>query len=241
MSDNSDLISVILPVYNGERFLAEAIESALRQEYTRLEIIVVDDGSVDGTRGIAQSFGSAVTYIYQPNGGPPAARNTGLQRAGGTLIAFLDADDVWPAGKLTRQYYLLKQHPGVEVTLGFARMIVPSGSGGEVFEPWMEPVPSICLGCGLFRASAFEKIGLFDESLAHADDVDWFFRAREGAISMLTHRDVMLLYRRHGNNITNDRELDTHYVLTALKKSLDRRREGSVGSAPPLPGWSDLG
>ena len=89
------LISAIIPAYNAERYISQAIESVLAQPYRPIEIVVADDGSTDGTAAIAKSY-SAVRYVYQPNQGPPVARNAGLAHSSGELIAFLDADDFWP-------------------------------------------------------------------------------------------------------------------------------------------------
>ena len=97
------LLSVIMPVYNGAEFLAEAVASIVAQAYQPLEIIVVDDGSTDETATIVQSLGGEIRYLYQFNQGPAAARNAGLALAQGDLIAFLDVDDLWPADKLAQQ------------------------------------------------------------------------------------------------------------------------------------------
>jgi glycosyltransferase involved in cell wall biosynthesis len=96
-------ITAIIPVHNGERHLAEAIQSVLAQTLPPGEIIVVDDGSTDASAAIAQSFGAPVRVLAQPNLGPAAARNLGLAHATGDLLAFLDADDLWTPNKLARQ------------------------------------------------------------------------------------------------------------------------------------------
>ncbi|MGD0401058.1 MAG: glycosyltransferase family A protein [Syntrophobacteraceae bacterium] len=103
-------ISVIIPSYNAEKFLSEAIESVLHQTCPAEEIIVVDDGSVDSTVSIARSFGSSVIVIRQSNAGPSAARNAGVKNASGELIAFLDADDLWECDKLELQALYLAEH-----------------------------------------------------------------------------------------------------------------------------------
>src|SRR5436190_9496549 len=97
---NSSLISCIVPVFNGDRYLAETLDSILAQTHRPIEIIVVDDGSTDGTSAIAAEYGEKIRYIRQENSGVASARNLGLQSARGDFIAFLDADDLWHAGKL---------------------------------------------------------------------------------------------------------------------------------------------
>ena len=96
------MISCIVPVYNGERYLAETLQSILGQRVGPLEVIVVDDGSTDGTAGVARRFGSAIRVLHQTNAGPAAARNLGLSEARGDFVAFLDADDLWKPDKLAR-------------------------------------------------------------------------------------------------------------------------------------------
>ncbi len=97
------MVSAIIPVYNGEAFLADAVKSILKQNYQPLEIIIVDDGSTDSTAQVGARFGDAVRYHYQSNAGPPAARNKGLQMARGNVITFLDVDDLWRNDKLQLQ------------------------------------------------------------------------------------------------------------------------------------------
>ena len=96
MVHKQPLISVIIPVFNGEDFIQEAIQCVLDQKYPDMEILVIDDGSTDRTRARIDVYSDRVSYIHQPNGGPAAARNTGLKMAQGEIIAFLDADDLWP-------------------------------------------------------------------------------------------------------------------------------------------------
>src|SRR5436305_1029668 len=95
LDNNQPMISVIIPVYNGERYLGEAIESVLAQSYHWLEIILVDDGSTDGSATVAKQFSPAVQVVRQPNLGAGAARNRGIALAQGEFLAFLDADDLW--------------------------------------------------------------------------------------------------------------------------------------------------
>ncbi len=109
---NNPLVSVIIPVYNGERYLAEAIGSVLAQTYTPFELIIIDDGSSDNSSGIARSF-KEVRYYHQSNQGVAAARNAGISFAHGGFIAFLDQDDIWMHDKLSVQMDYLLQHPEV--------------------------------------------------------------------------------------------------------------------------------
>ena len=107
----SELVSVIIPTFNRAALLPEALESIFRQEWPALQVIVVDDGSTDHTRELVASYGSQVEYSWQPNRGPGAARNRGLELAHGSVIAFLDSDDLWLPQKLRVEMALLDQFP----------------------------------------------------------------------------------------------------------------------------------
>ena len=121
---NNPLLSVIIPAYNGEAFLAEAVESIHRQNYEPLEIIIVDDGSTDDTARIAAGFQDDVRYIHQTHHGRPAAgRNRGVKESAGKIIGFLDQDDLWPANKLALQIPHLLGESSLGVILGHTQML----------------------------------------------------------------------------------------------------------------------
>jgi glycosyltransferase involved in cell wall biosynthesis len=245
MKDQNLLISVIIPVYNGERFIAEAVDSVLRQRHRPLEIILVDDGSTDSTAQVIREMiaktDEKMIAIHQPNKGPAAARNRGLEAARGDLIAFLDADDLWTAGMLDGQLQRLIDDCSLQLVVGCTQRVRASDrpesrSRLEILGPqWM----SFTLGSALFRRSAFNAVGRFDESLRFGEDVDWFFRARELGVSIGISNEVTRLYRIHENNMTADTHSSDRHFLAALKKSLDRRRVQS-GVATDLPAVSGL-
>lgn len=232
-------ISVIIPVFNGEAYLAETVESIQRQNYEPLEIIIIDDGSTDNTATLVASLQGNIRYFYQRNSGPPAARNKGLHMARGDLIAFLDADDLWSEDKLKIQLSHLTRDPSVEIVLGYTQLVrhTPAGKGVTQLEKLSDPWPALSLGSTIMRKSVFDKVGLFDEGQLFADDCDWLLRAKELQIKMLIHQEVTQFYRRHDHNITNQRHLDRKYFMATLKKSLDRRRSEKEGSVKSLPEW----
>lgn len=226
VSSTTPSISVIIPVYNGERYLAEAVASIRAQKYAPLEIIIVDDGSTDGTATLTRSLGADIRYFYQANAGPAAARNLGIGAAGGDLIAFLDSDDLWPPGKLALQVDCLQQNRQLEVVLGRVQCF---GMLEEVEKRlnFLEPdhkIISVNLGSGVFRKTAFERVGFFDESLRYNEDSDWFLCAREQGIAMLILKEVTLLFRIHPDSMTHHKPAADSTLFEALKKSLDRRR-----------------
>ena len=220
------LVSVVIPVFNGERFLREAVRSVLDQQYAPLEIIIVDDGSTDGTATVARSLPATVRYLHQPNQGPAAARNRGIEQAQGGLIAFADADDLWPPAKLELQLPYLINDPGVEIVMGRVQLLSETGLTESAF--------SVNLGCAVIRKSVFDRVGLFDETMRYSEDVDWFMRARESGAAIMTIDAVTLFYRQHEQNMTRGKSTSELNVLKALKRSLDRRRErASVAAALP--------
>jgi len=219
-------VSVIVPVYNGEAFLREAIQSIQRQDWGAAEIVIVDDGSTDRTGEIATGFGDIVRYVQQPNLGAAAARNRGIKMAVGSVIAFLDADDLWLEHTLSLQLQVLQANPSLQMVRGHTRRIhrvaVPSGASqwGSLGEAW----PALSLGSAIMRKPVFDRVGYLDESLAFNEDVDWFMRAKETGIATMLHGEVVQLYRRHEHNITNNRVLNRTSFLRTLKNTIERRR-----------------
>lgn len=218
---NKWAVSVIVPVYNGAAFIAEALASIAAQG-TRLvsEVIVVDDGSTDATPDIVRSATGPVRYFRQDNAGPQIARNAGLAKARGNAIAFLDADDCWSADKLAVQLPLLDD---ADIAIGHTRIMHDPSS-----QPFI--LPSMC--CSLIRKSAFDKIGAFDPELACSDDMDWYLRAREDGLSFRIHPQVVLQHRRHAANLTRDGEAKERYHLLMLHKSILRRRAKGITDMP---------
>jgi glycosyltransferase involved in cell wall biosynthesis len=228
------MLSTIIPAYNAERYLAETIESVLKQTHRPDEIVLVDDGSTDATARVAAQFGAdTVRYFRQENRGVAAAMNAGLKLASGELIAFLDADDLWTPNKLEIQTGHLERDAALEIALGHQqRMWRPAGDGQWRFK---EPELALALQSATIRRTVFDKVGLFDEGLASSCDWDWFFRARELGVRFLTHPEVASYYRRHDANMTRDEEKDHRITALVFKRSLDRRR-ARAGQAQSLPG-----
>jgi len=236
------LISVIIPVLNGENFIAEAIQSVLSQGYEPLEIIVIDDGSTDNTAQVVKSIFGSIRYHYQKNTGISAARNKGLELARGEWIAFIDADDVWLENKLKLQAAILNQNPEIEMVIGFL-LPLPFGKKDEVTIGQLssgKTALALQLGSTLIRKSVFDKIGGFDTELKLAEDSDWFFRVMEAGIKVHVMTETVQLYRQHEHNITKDKTNTSSYLLKAFKKSLDRRRKSGVAADVPLPAFDNM-
>lgn len=241
-TDTQSHVSVIIPVFNGETYLEEAIESVCQQNHHPLEIIVVDDGSTDNTAVIAQQFKGPIRYIYQSNQGPAVARNTGLKAARGNMIGFLDADDQWNEGRLQLQLKMFSNNPQAEIIIGHSQLIVKAhASDGTIeFQPYAQPCLFLNFGSAIYRKSVFEKIGMGDESLFYADDLDWFMRAREQQAHIIVHQDTVLKHRRHDQNLTNNKSSDQAHILRMFKKSLTRRRSQAEGAPAIMPQFSSF-
>jgi len=222
-------ISVIIPVYNGERFLAEAIQSVLDQTLPPDEIIVVDDGSTDGSAaivtGMARTSLSPIHYRYQENQGPAAARNCALTVATGAMIAFMDADDLWLPDKSRQQTAVLATHPAAGVAWGDA--ITFGGASVEEARAVGKVIPAhpmFLLQSMLFRRTVLDQVGAFDEQLRVGEDVDWLLRAIDHGVKSVLHRDLAVYYRRHETNLTADRDAARRTFHTMFQRAMQRRR-----------------
>lgn len=197
-------ISVIIPVYNGQRFLAQAVNSVLKQTVPPGEVIVVDDGSTDGSADIARSFPTPVCTIFQENKGPAAARNAGVKEARGQLIAFLDADDIWLPEKLARQTDLWRQNQEAIVLCRFHPRFHEDGqwmdAGKKVFFQ-SDPVCTMPSGLLLSRKT-WMRIGEFEERYRTGEDTEWFIRSRRHGIPQLIVEDVLVHKGIHRANLT---------------------------------------
>ena len=226
------LVSVIIPVHNGERYLADAIESVLAQTYRPIQLIVVDDGSDDGTAEIATSF-REVRYIYQTNQGHAAAMNAGIRAVRGEFVAFLDADDLWTPNKLSVQINYLQKHPDVGCVIAKMQNFVEPGTGPPsrmTRDLALTEYAALQVGALVARRTVFEQIGGFDTTYEHAKDVDWFVRAREAGIVMAILPEILLHRRLHGSNRSYHTQARTLEFMRVLKSSINRKRQQRFGN-----------
>lgn len=222
------LISVMIGVYNAERYLGEAIQSVLDQTYEPTELIVVDDGSTDASAEVARSFGHAVRYTRQERGGNGAARNHAVELARGEHFAFLDADDRFLPLKLEQQMEVLSGDAVVDVVFGHVREFISPDldeeSGARLRRP-AENAPWMAPNLMLIRRAAFERVGPFSTELRVGVTVDWYARALEAKLEMAVVPEVVLERRLHAdNNGLREHDARSQY-LHVLKASLDRRRQ----------------
>ena len=226
MTEEHPLVSVIIPVYNGARFLRAALESVFAQTYRPFEVIVVNDGSTDDSGVIAQSF-PEVRYIQQENQGVAAARNRAIEAAEGEFFAFLDQDDLWTPEKLKLQIEYLQSHPDVGYTLTQQQFFLEPGTSlpawfrkdllAAVHTGWV-------LGTLVVRRNVFEQVGNFATGYSAANDSDWFFRAKTAEIPMAVVPELLLLKRVHEANDSGRAKEILSELLKVVKVSLDRQR-----------------
>ena len=217
------VVTLIVASHNGERFLAETLESAFAQDFDSFEVVFVDDGSEDHTAEIAKSF--PVVYDHHSNRGLAAARNTGLARARGEFIAFLDDDDILPPTKLGVQVGYLREHPEVGCVLGRQEWIVEDGVEPPPLtrDPVVGELGGIQFVTAMIRRGVLEELGGFDPSFRYAEDRDLFIRLRERGVEIAVLPDVVLHKRLHGSNMTMNAP-ETHPMLRSLRAKLERER-----------------
>jgi glycosyltransferase involved in cell wall biosynthesis len=220
-------VTVIIPVYNGERFIRRAVDSVLKQTYPLSQVIVIDDGSKDSTREIvADEYGESVTLIRQQNGGPAKARNAGLRVATGEFVAFLDADDCWEPEKIASQIRVLKTCADAVGNYTGLRMMTDEGVHLSDVKPtdpatlwptlrWCNPgVPPSSV---LLRRSALDKLGSgFDERQLGSEDWNlWFRLVAEGSFCVCP--EPLTDYRSSSGGLSGD----AHHMYNDFMKMLD--------------------
>lgn len=220
-------VSAVIPAHNVEPYLAEAVESALSQTFQCHEVIIVDDGSTDGTIQEARAFGNKVKVIQTQQGGAARARNLGVRAASGTHIAFLDADDVWAPRKIERQVELFVSNPELGlVTTGDCVMGTQPHGASEKRKRLFEGgnvAARILLRSGLatptvmLPKAVFEAVGGFDESLALGeDDHLWIRIASRYPVALID--EILVWIRQRPGSLTTDRLRLYDHALAALDK-----------------------
>ncbi len=253
------LVSVIMPAFNTAAYIAESVNSVLDQDYPGIELIVVDDGSTDGTVEILRGYGDRLTLLTQQNQGAAVARNTGIAAAQGDFIAFIDSDDVWLPGKLTAQVLYMQQHPEIglvhtdflawkpdangqfapphtladpPVPVTEVPEIVPEGSGWVYNQLLMESLPHTITV--MMRRELVEQVGPFDPQLKRGQDYDYWIRASRLTEYRQLDR-VTALYRLHGRGCMT-RYPEVNYEVEVVQRALGRwGLVGPNGEKTPWP------
>ena len=219
-------VSAIIPVYNDAAYLAEALDSVFGQTRPPEQVIVVDDGSTDGSFAIAQGYGSRIVLLQQRNQGISSARNTGVAAAGGDLIAFLDADDMWPVDSLERRLAALEANPELEAVYGYTEQFISPEVDPEIAQRLHCPEGQAAArfaGAMLLRRRLFETVGMFDLKLRVGETIDWALRLDDSGARVTVIEALVMRRRIHGDNTTVNQKASRNDYLTALRASLARK------------------
>lgn len=212
--NNMVKVSVIIPTYNRARYICRAINSVINQTFKDLEIIVIDDGSTDETKGILVPFNGKIKYIYQSNQGISGARNRGIEEARGEYIAFLDSDDWWAPEKLAEQVKVLDANPRVGIV--YSRMPIinekgekigmkPAGASGRNFKELLEIWGDLPTSTVMTRRECFEKVGVFDPALPPMEDIDMWLRIARFYDLYEIEGKILAYYFRHSEQATSNK------------------------------------
>jgi len=207
------MISIIIPAYNGAEYLDSALASVAAQQFPDREILLIDDGSPAELKPP-----SYVRYIRQPHLGAAAAYNRGIRESRGEILAFLDIDDMWTPGHLSRLHAALKANQEAGIAQGSMRQLCGDRISGAYRMPYIQ-------SC-VFRRPALEISGGLDETMPLGEDYDLLYRCWEKDIVKINVDEVSLIYRRHGGNISNGGNLRSHLIV--MKRRVDRIRSGQV-------------
>lgn len=222
----SPLVSVIVPVFNGARFIEEALNSVVAQGHDRIEVIVIDDASTDDSVNLLRPRRDISLIELPVNSGPSVARNRGLDHASGDFIAFIDSDDIWMDNKLQLQLDWFRSRPESTFVTGFQQAFIEPGCRPPLWaqkmaaKPMLGGVPS----GWLIRREAFERVGRFDPTYRHAEDIDWMARAARAGVALDCIEHVIFRKRIHDENLTLDREPSDAGLFRALRASVHRHR-----------------
>jgi len=217
-----DKVSVVIPCFNDEAYIAEAIYSVLNQTYPVWEVICVDDGSTDQSLAIIQSINSSkLTILSQLNSGAAAARNLGVKASTGNMLCFLDADDIWLVDKIERQ---IDRRNSTQISFGHIQEFFDSTvqiQGSARVMPGYSPITM------MITKEDYLRVGEFNVDLAVAEFVDWLSRAKHLNMSMTMDEEVYALRRIHAGNVGRLKKPYANQYAISLKAALDRKRSQS--------------
>lgn len=224
---NGPAISAIVPVHNGAALVADALASIRAQSVPVAEVIVVDDGSDDGTAGIVARADPAAILISTARGGPAAARNVGAAHAKGEWLAFLDHDDLWPRERTAALVAAIAGAPDTDYAYGRFRL---EEMPGAVADPRLRQadgtaVPFL-LHASLIRRRLWQALGGLDPRRDRAEDLDFYLRVRDSGAVLTAVDAVTLVYRQHGGNRSRAAALGQAPMLEAMWSAIRRRRNG---------------
>lgn len=229
-------VTVVIPVRDGERYLGEAIDSVLRQSLPATELVVVDDGSQDGTAAVMERYRGKLTCLQQECSGAATARNRGVAYASTDLVAFLDADDLWSDDKLERQVRALAANSSLAMVFGHVEQFVspdlaPHAQAALRTDP--EPRPGYCCSAMLIRKEAWRRVGGFAPALRLGDFLDWYARACDAGLDHALLPEVVCRRRLHERNMGRTLKASRGDYARVLHAILQRRRSPARRGTDP--------
>jgi teichuronic acid biosynthesis glycosyltransferase TuaG len=256
---SSELISIIMPAYNSEYFIAEAIESVQAQTYKHWELIIVDDGSTDRTSEIVKTYcqkDERIQYYYQNNSKQAVARNYGIEKSKGNILAFLDSDDLWLPDKLemslinfdvseydllfTDAYYTSDTHIKIQAKT-YSKMGVNSGvyAGIDALKQFVENnrIPMLTV---LVKKQKVAEIGGFDSNCVPAEDYDLWIRLLKTGARFIAIDGVLSIYRSHENSSTVKDRLASDAVIKCLYKNFSNKEIINLNAHKSIKKWAKL-
>lgn len=224
-------VSVVIPVYNCEKYLGEALQSVLEQSPPPREVVVIDDGSTDGSAEVAGKFQPRVKVVQLPHSGIGSARNEGVRSAQGEFLAFLDSDDLWTPGKLASQLESFERNPSLDMVFGqmtqfVSPELVDQLAGKVRFDE--APARAFLPGALMIRRDSFLRVGFFEENLKVGEYIEWHMRALERGLEFEVVPRVLLRRRIHEQNQTRIAEFKADYARIVARSLLRRRKKSGL-------------
>lgn len=226
---NHNLVSVIIPVFNAEKYVREAVESVLSQTYKDIELICINDGSTDHSLSVLESFGKKIILINNKNNcGTAESRNKGIRTAGGAYLAFIDNDDVWENNKLEVQLNYFRNNPALDVLFSYMQCFISPDISEEIKKIRYcppDPIEGYIPSTAVIKRAAFERAGYFESKWKNGESVAWMFKAKDAGLNFGIVDDILVKRRIHETNKSAlDLATSKSEYLKIVKESLDRRR-----------------
>ncbi|PKN53585.1 MAG: glycosyltransferase family 2 protein [Deltaproteobacteria bacterium HGW-Deltaproteobacteria-13] len=227
---NSNLVSVIIPVFNAEKYVAEAIGSVLSQTYKNMELICINDKSTDHSFSILESFENKIILINNENNcGTAESRNKGIRIARGEFLAFIDNDDIWESHKLEVQMNEFRIHPALDVSFSYMQSFISpelSEKAPNLRYCPSEPIPGYIPSTIVVKRTSLAKAGYFDSRWKNGESVDWMFKAKEAGLNFGVVDQVLVKRRIHETNKgVLDSATSKNEYLKIIRESVNRRRK----------------
>jgi glycosyltransferase involved in cell wall biosynthesis len=215
------LVSIIIPTHNSENFIEEALRSVFFQTYSRIEVIVVDDGSTDSTVNTVAQYNKSITLLRQSNKGPGSARNAGIRLARGKYIAFLDSDDLWLQDKLLWQMRIFNRDSEVDIVFGGIENFVSPECSELACKT--DDIRGFHIGTMLISKDNFLSVGYFNEDLKVGEFIEWYARAVDMNMKVYLLDKIVMRRRRHEGNMTLKFKDDRSPYFNVLRSTMLRR------------------